>query len=288
VTAPRLSVVIPTWNRSPLIDDAIGSALMQGERGEVEVIVVDDASTDGTYERLLQRYGARITLLRNETRRGAGAARNAGVAVAAGELLAFLDSDDLWLPGKLQAELDAFTQFDGADAVITDSRTFFDETPEEETRFEYNGLLAACERRTRWMADCRWLWTNSCNGVATCSITVRRDVALRLAPRLFAEDVLSCEDWEFEMRVYHGCRAVVVPQVLSHVRRIDDASRPGRAMPGLPPTPEQERIYLRDRLAVMKRAEWLTGLPDYLGAELQRMLAETTQQLQRMGGDAEC
>jgi glycosyltransferase involved in cell wall biosynthesis len=100
VKTSLLSVVIPTWNRAQLVRDAIHSALAQRE-GEVEVIVVDDASTDSTAELLEREFGDRIRLLRLEHRRGPGGARNGGARLARGEFVAFLDSDDVWLAGKL-------------------------------------------------------------------------------------------------------------------------------------------------------------------------------------------
>jgi glycosyltransferase involved in cell wall biosynthesis len=93
----RLSVVIPTWNRAGLVGDAVESALDQ-EGGDLEVIVVDDGSTDGTAEVIERRFGKSVKLLRMATRSGVGAARNEGVRQATGDLLSFLDSDDLWLP----------------------------------------------------------------------------------------------------------------------------------------------------------------------------------------------
>ena len=93
----RLSVVIPTWNRAGLVCEAVESALGQ-VGGELEVIVVDDGSNDGTAEILERRFGKAIKLLQMATRSGVGAARNEGVRQATGDLLAFLDSDDLWLP----------------------------------------------------------------------------------------------------------------------------------------------------------------------------------------------
>src|SRR6185295_14020211 len=129
-----LSVVIPTWNRAHLVCDAINSALNQ-RPGNVEVIVVDDASSDDTAEVLTRNYGDAIRLLRLPKRSGAGAARNAGVALARGEFVAFLDSDDVWLPGKLDAELRLLPRFPGAEAVFSDSQNFFENEPETETRF---------------------------------------------------------------------------------------------------------------------------------------------------------
>src|SRR3712207_3634410 len=103
MTTPLLSVVIPTWNRARLVCEAVASALAQGAEGSVEVVVVDDGSTDGTCDALASRFGDSVRVLRTEGRRGPGAARNLGVRASRGELIGFLDSDDLWLEGKLDA-----------------------------------------------------------------------------------------------------------------------------------------------------------------------------------------
>lgn len=280
MASPLLSVVIPSWNRAHIVCEAIESALSQ-RIGRVEVIVVDDGSTDNTVSVLARRFGSQVRLLRMPRRQGPGAARNAGIRLASGELLAFLDSDDLWLPGKLDAELDVFERYPDAEAVVSDSLSFLEGQAEERSRFALNGLLAASQGRVRPMSECRWLWTNSQNGVATCSITLRRRALPRLGGTLFAEDIASCEDWEFEMRLYHLCRVVVMPEVWSHIRRFDDGSRAGRAVPGKPRTREQEIGLLRDRLKVMERSHWLSGLDAYLADELERFRVDTARQLAR-------
>jgi glycosyltransferase involved in cell wall biosynthesis len=273
-----LSVVIPTWNRAHLVCDAIDSALNQ-RPGDVEVIVVDDASSDDTAEVLARRYGEAIRLVRLNKRSGAGAARNAGAALARGEFVAFLDSDDVWLPGKLDAELRVLARFPDAEAVFSDTQNFFEHRPDAQTRFAQNGLLEATRGQVRWASECDWLWTNSMNAVQTCSVTVRRAALSRIGPKLFAEDLECCEDWEFQMRVCHLCRVVLLPKVLAHVRRFDDNSRHGRGIPGQSRTRDQERILLRDRLTVMNRATWLTDLQPLLAAELERFKSETERGL---------
>jgi glycosyltransferase involved in cell wall biosynthesis len=95
----RVSVVIPVFNSAATIERAVASVLAQRFDGEVEVIVVNDGSTDGSAE-TLRGFGDRIRMI-EQANRGAAAARNAGVAVAQGEYLAFLDADDEWLPEKL-------------------------------------------------------------------------------------------------------------------------------------------------------------------------------------------
>ena len=281
---PRLSVVIPTWNRAHLVCDAVESALAQGP--QVEVIVVNDGSTDETHKVLTRRFGSRIRLLRTPSRLGVGAARNAGVRVATGELLAFLDSDDVWLSKKQDAELQLLERFPQADGVVSDSVSFVDGQRSETTCFAGNGLLTACRGEARWVSECPWLWTNSKNGVAISSITLRRSALASFGKSLFAEDLICCEDWEFQMRVFHRYRIVVSPEVLACVRRFDDGSRPGRAMPGKPRNADQELVLLRDRLAVMKRSHWLSELDAALASELERFRNETEGELARLTASA--
>jgi glycosyltransferase involved in cell wall biosynthesis len=98
---PVVSVVIPTYNRWPMIGEAVESVLGQGYR-LFEVIVVDDGSTDGTTQRL-EKYGSRVRVISLQ-RGGVAAARNYGARIAGGRYVAFLDSDDLWLPQKLEIQ----------------------------------------------------------------------------------------------------------------------------------------------------------------------------------------
>ncbi|MGQ0633652.1 MAG: glycosyltransferase family 2 protein [Planctomycetaceae bacterium] len=104
---PRVSVVIPTFNRATLVPDAIASVLSQGYP-DLEIVVVDDGSTDNT-EKVLAAFGPMVNYVRQENG-GPARARNTGIAHATGELLAFLDSDDLYLPGKLHEQVQYFRQ----------------------------------------------------------------------------------------------------------------------------------------------------------------------------------
>lgn len=98
-----VSVIIPTYNRESVVRRAIDSALAQTYRN-LEVIVVDDGSTDATSE-VLGKYGERIRVIR-QTNAGPSAARNRGATEAGGEVLAFLDSDDRWLPAKIERQME--------------------------------------------------------------------------------------------------------------------------------------------------------------------------------------
>jgi len=98
-----VSVILPTRNRAKMVSAAIDSALAQRIDG-MQVIVIDDASSDDT-RGVLAQYGDTIDVLRIHHSRGVAHARNRGIELATGQWLAFLDSDDLWLPGKLAAQL---------------------------------------------------------------------------------------------------------------------------------------------------------------------------------------
>ena len=101
---PRVSVIIPTYNRAAWVAEAAASVLAQTYR-DFELIVVDDGGTDATLE-ALARLAGELRLLRRAKQGGVSAARNLGVAAARGEWLAFLDSDDLWRPDKLARQID--------------------------------------------------------------------------------------------------------------------------------------------------------------------------------------
>lgn len=210
-----VSVIIPTHNRAHLIGRAISSALAEVQE-EDEILVVDDGSTDGTQD-VVRSFGRRVRYLRTE-HRGAGAARNHGLQAAGNGLVAFLDSDDEWLPGKLELERAVLEARSDLVFCCTD---FVIRTGEQVRRC---GLISWQERRQEWhslfgpgtpvtcfgavprqfreaivysgdfylplMADC-------C--VCTITLVVRRDAAgdaLR-----FPEDLPLLEDWECYARV---------------------------------------------------------------------------------------
>jgi GT2 family glycosyltransferase len=102
--APRVSVIIPTRNRAHLVPRAIASVLEQ-TFADLEVLVVDDASTDDTAGAIAQLGDDRVRLIRRPQQGGVASARNDGIAAARAPYLAFLDDDDIWLPEKLARQV---------------------------------------------------------------------------------------------------------------------------------------------------------------------------------------
>lgn len=106
MTAPQVSVVIPTHNRNTLLALTLGSVLWQ-ENVSLEAIVVDDGSIAEAVQTVPGLDDPRVRLIRNESAQGVSSARNRGIEEARGAWIAFLDDDDLWAPGKLAAQLQA-------------------------------------------------------------------------------------------------------------------------------------------------------------------------------------
>ena len=102
-----VSVIIPTYNRCSLLKQALHSVLSQTYRN-LEVMVVDDGSTDETSSFIQGINDERVTYLKNQRKKGANGARNTGIEAATGKYLAFLDDDDQWLPAKVEKQLNAF------------------------------------------------------------------------------------------------------------------------------------------------------------------------------------
>ena len=106
---PLVSVILPTYNRAEYLPRAMESVLSQSYEN-LELIVVDDGSTDNTREVVNAYQDARIRYMRTPSNRGVAAARNAGIRRASGEYIAFQDSDDKWLPGKLEKQMQVLAE----------------------------------------------------------------------------------------------------------------------------------------------------------------------------------
>lgn len=133
---PLVSVIVPTFNGMRHIRETLESVLAQSYRA-IELIVVDDGSTDATAE-LVSACAPQALLIR-QSRRGHPAARNRGITASTGAFLSFLDHDDLWNPHKIQQQMDCFRADPQLDLVFGHIQNFFSpEITAEETK----GILA--------------------------------------------------------------------------------------------------------------------------------------------------
>jgi glycosyltransferase involved in cell wall biosynthesis len=136
--APLVSCIIPVWNCEAYLSEAIDSVLGQTYR-PFELIVIDDGSTDGT-PAVIARHGDTIRALR-QPHSGTASARNAGVAGARGELLAFLDADDVWEPAKLARQVDCLALRPRDDICVVGIQNFWvDALAAERDRMAGSGL----------------------------------------------------------------------------------------------------------------------------------------------------
>ncbi|MER7444376.1 glycosyltransferase family 2 protein [Micromonospora avicenniae] len=124
--APSVSVVVPTRDRPELLRAAVRAVLEQEHPGPMEVVVVHDQSEPDRSLEGLSRPDRRVRVIRNERTPGLAGARNAGTLAAEGELIAFCDDDDEWLPGKLGAQIAAMAAAPEADLVSCGIRVSYD------------------------------------------------------------------------------------------------------------------------------------------------------------------
>jgi glycosyltransferase involved in cell wall biosynthesis len=136
MTKSLISCIVPVFNGENYLTETLESILAQTYR-PIEVIVVDDGSTDGT-ARIAARYGERIRYVRQDNG-GPPTARNLGLRMAVGEFVAFLDSDDLWHPEKLQRQMACFEARADLDLCVTHLQRFWAPQLEaEQKRFQHH------------------------------------------------------------------------------------------------------------------------------------------------------
>lgn len=200
---PLVSVVVPVHNGGRYVREAVDSVLAQ-DYERIEVIVVDDGSTDDTAE-VLSSYGSRIHV-ESQPRGGVAAARNAGMRLAAGRFVAFLDADDLWLPGKLSAQVDRWRAQPSAALILTGYLVV-----DEHLRPRYAvPIRDACRRIQRALTLDAW-------GVAL-PITAMVELAAAREVSGYREDLSTSADLDFAHRVSRRWPVASVPDCLALYR----------------------------------------------------------------------
>src|SRR5271168_1924498 len=187
MNSPRITALIGAYNHERFIAEAIESVLSQDfPAAEMEILVVDDGSTDGTPQ-IAGRYGARVRCIGKENG-GQASVFNRGFAEARGEIIALLDGDDVWLPGKVRAVVDEFERNPDAGLVYHPNQVW---NPEKgicvNTHFHaVSGWVPGSLSRMVTYGDC-----------STSGMAVRRSVVQKLLPvpeglAIYADMYLAC------------------------------------------------------------------------------------------------
>ncbi len=116
-----VTCIIPAFNREKYIAEAIDSVLDQ-TYGNIEIIVIDDGSTDNTSE-IVKSFNSKVKYF-YQPNSGASAARNSGILKAAGDFISFLDSDDLWEKNKISLQMECFKNNPGIDICLCNTKIF--------------------------------------------------------------------------------------------------------------------------------------------------------------------
>ena len=192
--SPLVSVIIPCYNQGRFLAEAIESALGQ-TYPNVEVIVVNDGSTDDTAE-VAANYKEQIIYLEQDNK-GLPAARNAGIKIASGDFIATLDSDDTWMPHKLEMQMPLF--HDHSVALVGSAYHSF------------NSETSQIIRTFHVQAEATYHDFMEANRIGVLTAVFPRHICEQVG--LFDECLNACEDWDLWIRitVHHMCRNINIP-----------------------------------------------------------------------------
>lgn len=210
---PKISVVIPTYNRRSALVEALRSVLAQTLQPS-EIIVVDDCSTDGTNAASIAAVEPNIRYIRNSKNLGGGGSRNAGVRAANGTWIAFLDSDDLWLPTKLERQMQAYEQRNAEVAILASNVIW--RRPAHKDRPLNHRAPHALEHTSSYLMV-------SDQALQTSTLVVRKELLLQVP---FNEALRKHQDWDLILRLQHaGARMMYLHEPLAIYRADDDPKR---------------------------------------------------------------
>jgi len=211
--ATTVSVVVTTYNHERYIGETIRSLLAQTYR-PAEIIVVNDGSTDGTAA-AVRAFGNQVRLV-DQANAGVAGARNAGVRVATGELVAFIDGDDLWDTHKLAIQVEAFNQFPEAGLIVADVDHFSDADVLWSGQLHMNFFATGETRLRLFPAYDRLVAGNFIN--TTSQVMAPRRVLEEVGPSDAQFPLAS--DYDLYLRIAERYPIVLVDRVLAHWRYV--------------------------------------------------------------------
>lgn len=215
---PLVTVIIPTYNRSATIQRSIDSVLGQSYK-ELELIIVDDCSSDNTVEIVNSYQDKRIKLICLPENRGANVARNKGICAAKGEYIAFQDSDDEWLKDKLEIQLAYINRT--RKKVCYCQHTLITET-EKISIPEYTDQKENYEEKITDVLRKR-------NVISTQTLIIHKEVVEKIG--MFDETLKRLQDYEFVIRICQKYRVAYIDRPLVNVYRMEESiSNDNRAL----------------------------------------------------------
>jgi glycosyltransferase involved in cell wall biosynthesis len=204
--SPFFSVIIPTHNRAGLLEQALQSVLEQTFT-DFEVIVVDDHSTDDTQARLARYDDPRLTYFLNDHSRGGAGARNAGIARAKGQWIAFLDDDDVWLPQKLERQHQKIVTVSAEVGLVYTGYATYD--------FQRDRILAEFQpQKAGWILD-DLLYENCITGF--CGVVIRADLLKAVGG--LDELLPSRQDIDLYVQIAQRAAIAYVAETLFYIRK---------------------------------------------------------------------
>jgi glycosyltransferase involved in cell wall biosynthesis/protein-L-isoaspartate O-methyltransferase len=206
---PKVSVIIATYNRSGFVCDAIDSALKQSFK-DCEIIVVDDGSTDDT-KQVLSKYGSSINYLYQDNQ-GRASARNSGIKLAKGEYLAFLDDDDIWVPDKLQKQVEFLNSHPNIGLIHT-----FTETIDEQKNLLRNHTQNMLKLyKTALKIGYTYEGMSELCILFLSTVMLRKDCLEKTG--LFDSGIPAFEDWDFYLDFSLSYNIATIPEPLVKYR----------------------------------------------------------------------
>jgi glycosyltransferase involved in cell wall biosynthesis len=203
---PLVSVIIPSYNAGQYIKEAIDSALDQTYKG-IEILVIDDSSTDNTKEILAPYIGAGKIIYISQKNAGPSMARNNGIAHSRGKYIAFLDSDDIFLPKKIEHQVAYLETHPECDASYCDLYHFWDMEPDKLFKLDYR-YYSGADVLPNLIKRCF---------IAPLALMIRKDAIDRFGA--FNTSFRRSEDLEFFVRLAsHGANFVFLDEVLAKLR----------------------------------------------------------------------
>jgi len=189
-----VSIIVPVYNTEKFLKECLDSLLAQ-TYPNFEIVIVNDASSDNSeaiIQEYLKRYPEKIQYIKKAKNEGVSAARNTGIKAAKGQYIAFCDSDDVWLPEKLEIQMQEFFKDPDLDVVYSDCFLIFEDKKTNQKLTEFWGVKQYSGYIFEKLIKAK-------GNIVTSVVVAKKEIFQKVG--LFSEDLRYVEDYEFFLRV---------------------------------------------------------------------------------------